>query len=302
MTSEYTPNYNLDLYASDDKPNLRDQYNAAMGKIDTQLKANADGVTNVSASVVAATTAANEAKQIAEAAAPEDHASATTNYGIGNSSEYGHVKLVDGWAYGSGSDATAGIAPSPKAIEGVISTQAAPQFHALNSALYGAASTSLYGHVKLTDLATSTSPATSGVAATPKCIDNKIDAFKGMFHAVDVLKQTNIQMNSPANGTCSLSIHFDPITNIVVVQFYLATFTGTFGSSSFNQVLYTLNSQYCPANDVVTTVYYDHGEQKMNLAVLRSGQIKLQVARSGISYSAPDMGACLTFIAEPDAV
>ena len=51
MATEYTPNYNLDLYASADKPNLRDQYNAAMGKIDTQMKANADGITNANANV-----------------------------------------------------------------------------------------------------------------------------------------------------------------------------------------------------------------------------------------------------------
>ena len=37
MASEYTPNYNLDLYVSTDKPNLRDQYNGAMGKIDRAL-------------------------------------------------------------------------------------------------------------------------------------------------------------------------------------------------------------------------------------------------------------------------
>lgn len=37
MASEYTENYNLDLYTDADKPNLRDQYNAAMRKIDTQL-------------------------------------------------------------------------------------------------------------------------------------------------------------------------------------------------------------------------------------------------------------------------
>lgn len=37
MASEYTPNYSLDLYVSADKPNLRDQYNGAMGKIDKAL-------------------------------------------------------------------------------------------------------------------------------------------------------------------------------------------------------------------------------------------------------------------------
>lgn len=51
MASEYTPNYNLDLYASADKPNLRDQYNAAMGKIDVQMKTNADNIVNANASI-----------------------------------------------------------------------------------------------------------------------------------------------------------------------------------------------------------------------------------------------------------
>lgn len=35
--TQYTPNYNLDLYEDADKPNLRDQYNAAMGKIDVAM-------------------------------------------------------------------------------------------------------------------------------------------------------------------------------------------------------------------------------------------------------------------------
>lgn len=44
MAREYTPNYNLDLYTNDDKPNLRDQYNSAVRKVDTQLKQTADTV------------------------------------------------------------------------------------------------------------------------------------------------------------------------------------------------------------------------------------------------------------------
>lgn len=63
MASEYTPNYNLDLYVSTDKPNLRDQYNAAMGKIDTQMKANADGVTNANANVTTMQSQVNQNKE-----------------------------------------------------------------------------------------------------------------------------------------------------------------------------------------------------------------------------------------------
>ena len=63
MATEYTPNYNLDLYASADKPNLRDQYNAAMGKIDTQMKKSADDVTNANASVLTLQTQVTEAQK-----------------------------------------------------------------------------------------------------------------------------------------------------------------------------------------------------------------------------------------------
>ena len=38
MATEYTPNYNLDKYSANDRPNLRDQYNSAMEKIDAALK------------------------------------------------------------------------------------------------------------------------------------------------------------------------------------------------------------------------------------------------------------------------
>ncbi len=37
MASDYTPHYLLDKYVASDKPNLRDQYNAAMDKIDLAL-------------------------------------------------------------------------------------------------------------------------------------------------------------------------------------------------------------------------------------------------------------------------
>ena len=37
MSTDFTPNYNLDKYTATDKPNLRDQYNAAMDKIDLAL-------------------------------------------------------------------------------------------------------------------------------------------------------------------------------------------------------------------------------------------------------------------------
>ena len=55
MASEYTQNYNFDLYTDNDKPNLRDQYNGAITKIDTQLH-------EFSNNLVIVTEAANLAK------------------------------------------------------------------------------------------------------------------------------------------------------------------------------------------------------------------------------------------------
>ena len=48
----YTTNYNLDKYEGTDKPNLRDQYNSAMDKIDTELKDLADADVQTSTNVL----------------------------------------------------------------------------------------------------------------------------------------------------------------------------------------------------------------------------------------------------------
>ena len=45
MASEYTKNFNLDLYTDTDKPNLRDQYKAAMEKIDSELQKKTNDIT-----------------------------------------------------------------------------------------------------------------------------------------------------------------------------------------------------------------------------------------------------------------
>lgn len=69
MASEYTTNYNLDLYADNDKPNLRDQYNGAITKVDAQLH-------EFSNNLVVVTEAANQAKD--EAATAQSTANSNT--------------------------------------------------------------------------------------------------------------------------------------------------------------------------------------------------------------------------------
>jgi hypothetical protein len=69
MATEYTTHYNLDLYTDTDKPNLRDQYNGAMNKIDSQLN-------TFSNNLVIVTDAANQAKEQAKAASDSSSANA----------------------------------------------------------------------------------------------------------------------------------------------------------------------------------------------------------------------------------
>lgn len=69
MASEYTTNFNLDLYTDTDKPNLRDQYNGAMHKIDSQLN-------TLSNNIVISTEAADQAKEQAKAASDAASANA----------------------------------------------------------------------------------------------------------------------------------------------------------------------------------------------------------------------------------
>lgn len=126
----YTTNYNLDKYEGTDSPNLTDQYNGAMDKIDAQMLTNAQSAqtaqtaaanamstaqtaqtaaTNAMSTAQEAGTAASAAASAAEAAqstassavsglntkAPTNHASPNTTYGIASPSNYGHTKLYN---------------------------------------------------------------------------------------------------------------------------------------------------------------------------------------------------------------
>ena len=119
----YTTNYNLDKYEGTDSPNLTDQYNSAMDKIDAQMMTNAQSAqtaqtaatnamstaqeagaaaSNAAAAASAAASAAEAAQSTATSAvsglntkAPTNHASPNTTYGIASPSNYGHTKLYN---------------------------------------------------------------------------------------------------------------------------------------------------------------------------------------------------------------
>lgn len=312
MASEYTPNYNLDLYASEDKPNLRDQYNAAMGKIDTQLKANADGVTNVSASVVAATTAANEAKQIAqdaeaaaEAAPPTNHASTEATYGLGGTLKYGHVSLAQ--TITNPTIAEDGIAASPKAVYQFVYNGYSPKNHASAASTYGLGSSTEFGHVKLSDSADQSTTAAQSVAATPKCVDNKINsALNGQdsaaFHRylADQVTVNYTGSKGTVSGTGSISVEICPAIKLCSIHWWNSSLTIT-SSQSGEIVLFSLPAGFRPKHDQGVVVYYSASKnQDINMNVRPStGQVHVDYTGSSNTYNlGGNIEATLTFFYE----
>lgn len=228
MATEYTPNYNLDLYASADKPNLRDQYNAAMGKIDTQMKKSADDVTNANANVLTLQTQMTEAqKDIAGLeSAVDEYGTEITNVqktandalslaqtnesGIADTqadvkSLTGRVTTVEGTANKNKTDidsldtrmgeAEGNITEAQNDIDGLQSTvsQKAPINHASTANTYGQGSPTNFGHLKVTDTAGSTA-ANTGTAASPAGVQNAIKQW---------LNPRIVQLPNPSSGSWS---------------------------------------------------------------------------------------------------
>lgn len=200
MATEHTPNYKLDLYASADKPNLRDQYNAAMGKIDTQMKKSADDVTNANANVLTLQTQMTEAqKDIAELESTVDehgteitNAQKTANDAISlaqtNESEIettqgtvtsltSRVVAVEGTANQNKTD-IASIDTRVGVAEGNIDglqtavDGKAPTNHASTANTYGQGSSTNFGHLKVVD--SGTASASTGTAASPQMVNAAI--------------------------------------------------------------------------------------------------------------------------------
>lgn len=228
MATEYTPNYNLDLYASADKPNLRDQYNAAMGKIDTQMKKSANDVTNANANVLTLQTQMTEAqKDIAGLESAVDEygtkitiVQKTANDALSlaqtNESEIettqgtvtsltSRVVAVEGTANKNKTDiasidtrvgvAEGNITEARNDIDGLQSTvsQKAPINHASTANTYGQGSPTNFGHLKVTDTAGSTA-ANTGTAASPAGVQNAIKQW---------LNPRIVQLPNPSSGSWS---------------------------------------------------------------------------------------------------
>ena len=101
--------------------------------------------------------------------APNNHASSATTYGVGTSSNYGHVKL--GAANQNGATAANGVAaPNGHTHSQYLTSHQdisgkAPNNHASSATTYGVGTSSNYGHVKLGAANQNGATAANGVAA-----------------------------------------------------------------------------------------------------------------------------------------
>lgn len=182
MATEYTPNYNLDLYASADKPNLRDQYNAAMGKVDAQMKKTADDVTNANANVLTMQSQVSKNKEDIAAleSTVETHGVQITGAQKAADDALSLAQTNETDIAGTQADVTA-LTGRVSAVEGVASknkadistlnanvSQKAPTDHASSTTLYGQGNATEYGHVKVAD--SGSASAATGTAASPQMV------------------------------------------------------------------------------------------------------------------------------------
>lgn len=230
MATEYTPNYNLDLYASADKPNLRDQYNAAMGKIDTQMKKSADDVTNANANVLTLQTQVTEAQKDISAleSTVETHGTQITDVQKTADDALSLAKTNESDIADTQADVTS-LTGRVTAVEGDI-TEAqndinglqtavngkAPINHASTDNTYGQGSSTNFGHLKVAD--DGAAAASTGTAASPKMVTDQINALKTAIAPTALTAAKNVTYGDGISGSGTFSIYGNSITKVVSVQ------------------------------------------------------------------------------------
>lgn len=288
MATEYTPNYNLDLYASADKPNLRDQYNAAMGKIDTQMKKSADDVTNANANVLTLQTQVTEAQKDISAleSTVETHGTQITDVqktaddalSLAKTNESdiadtqadvtsltGRVTAVEGAAnkhetgiasLDTRMDAAEGdITEAQNDINGLQTAvdKKAPINHASTANTYGQGSSTNFGHLKVAD--SGSAAASSGTAASPKMVADQISALKALLAPQALEAAHTVNYNGGIKGSGTFSIYGNSITKVVSVQLKNISMT-TPGTGGYKTAtLGTIPSGYRPTRLLTYTAF-----------------------------------------------
>ena len=271
MATEYTPNYNLDLYASADKPNLRDQYNAAMGKIDTQMKKSADDVTNANANVLTLQTQMTEAqKDIAELESTVDeHGTEITNVQKTANDAQADVTSLTGRvtaAEGDITEAQNDIDGLQTAVDGK-----APTDHASTANTYGQGSSTNFGHLKVVD--NGAAAASTGTAASPKMVADQINELRSALSPKPLIAAKTVNYSDGISGSGTFSVYANSITKVVSVQLDNTSLNTSGSGNWINTALGTVPEGYRPTRLMSQSCFSGWGI----LHVYPSGVVKLSV-------------------------
>lgn len=269
MATEYTPNYNLDLYASADKPNLRDQYNAAMGKVDAQMKKTADDVTNANANVLTMQSQVSKNKediaalestvetygaQITGAQKTADDALSLAQANetdlAGTQADVtaltGRVTTVEGTATKNKGDIAA-LGTSVNGLQMDVS-QKAPTDHASAASTYGQGTPTMFGHLKVTDA--STASASTGTAASPYMV-SQVGEQVNKLRADITAKPKSVRVDTSIANVSARYI-YSPLAGICLVKVHLANVTLRGGVTP----LFTLPKSLRPMSDYDGDVFF----------------------------------------------
>lgn len=324
MATEHTPNYNLDLYASADKPNLRDQYNAAMGKIDTQMKANANGITNANANVgtlqtqmrqvqgdvtALESTVETHGTQIAGVQKTADDALSLAQT---NESEIettqdtvtsltSRVVAVEGTANQNKTDiasidtrvgvAEGNITEVQNDIDGLQTAVAgkAPTNHASTANTYGQGSSTNFGHLKVVD--SGTAAASTGTAASPKMVNDAVNV------APTVLTTENVNFTNMTE-TISVSVILNAKANLICVSLGEIVVHTSAAIDAVKKLSYKLPAQYRPTRKLRTALCVSAGAITvgMNATLGTDGTIEISFGASEPITSGYIVGGNAMFI------
>jgi hypothetical protein len=313
MATEYTPNYNLDLYASADKPNLRDQYNAAMGKIDTQMKKSADDVTNANANVLTLQTQVTEAQKDISALESTVKTHGTQITGVQKTADdalslaktnesdvtslTGRVTAVEG-AANKNKTGIASLDTRMDAAEGDITEaqndinglqtavdKKAPINHASTTNTYGQGSSTNFGHLKVAD--SGSAEASSGTAASPKMVTYQINALKSALAPTALIAATTVNYSGGIKGSGTFSIYGNSITKVVSVQLKNISLS-TPGTGGYKTAtLGTIPSGYRPTRLLTFTAFSGNAY----LQIESNGAVKLSFA-DDVAHTAGAENGC----------
>lgn len=274
----YTTHYNFPKYEAGDLPNLLDQYNNFADGADNQLYTQSQAVTTAQTAATNAQSAAEQATAAVAAKAPINHADTGTTYGAATTTQYGHVRLSDDI---SADEGTATV-PSMSAVNN-LKTQVdelaegggnyAPINHASDETTYGVGTSSLFGHVKVSQEYGTTvggngvalgQAAGYQIANIARSAQSTATSVQSIVSASPVVLQPNTAANASAtggsgtSGTCTANAILSPVGNVITVKLYLSSgFNPGINRTNQDIQIFKLDSQYTPTSEVIQLIATD---------------------------------------------